>query len=409
MKKRNNEICLNTKYKNKVLYSKKFSLISVIILILCFTLILPGCGNNEPSKTVVGGDGYYNDDQNVDNNQDVNQNEYENEEDEENSYVGIWVTKPIYRYGTVYSEVVKISSYENDTVEFEHKEYVGNINSDYEDGWDVFNWEELKASRSHGTSEIEKAHIGHGIPCFDLQNTNSLHSGTIYIDDNLLYFNEYGNEEFLMYPSDFTSIDTCLAFLNIVYKHYHYSYSDGLELENNNTVSDYTEEDFIPDFDWKQITVDMIKDSATSIYKQIENTVKKDKKKYGVDEIYSVYFTFSAEKNFSGDIKDLNITVWAGYSYEDPNYDLEGDYMIYRYVKATGTFDGITKIEYSDEDFKWTDSLDKELDSYYSITNGTVEEYDNYRDEYIHVEDDTKDLMFKENGDLLDYIYKYNY
>ena len=62
MKKRNNEICLNTKYKNKVLYSKKFSLISVIILILCFTLILPGCGNNEPSKTVVGGDDYYNDD-----------------------------------------------------------------------------------------------------------------------------------------------------------------------------------------------------------------------------------------------------------------------------------------------------------------------------------------------------------
>lgn len=400
MKKRNNEICLNTKYKNKVLYSKKFSLISVIILILCFTLILPGCGNNEPSKTIVGGDDYYNDDQNVDNNQDVNQTEYENEEDEENSYVGIWVTKPIYRYGTVYSEVVKISSYENDTVEFERKEYVGNINSDYEDGWDVFNWEELKPSRSHGTSEIEKAHVGHGIPCFEFHDSNSLRGGTIYIDDNFLYFNEYGNEEFLMYPSDFTSIDTCLAFLNNVYKHYHYSYSDGLELENNNTVSDYTEEDFIPDFDWKQITVDMIKDSATSIYKQIENTVKKDKKKYGVDEIYSVYFTFSAEKNFSGDIKDLNITVWL-------EYDGNNDRVTSTYIKATGTFDGITKIEYSGKDFKLTDSLLENLKTYEDITYREIHEYDNYRNDYIRVEDNSNCMEFKENGNMLDYVCRF--
>ena len=403
MKKRNNEICLNTKYKNKVLYSKKFSLISVIILILCFTLILPGCGNNEPSKTVVGGDDYYNDDQNIDNNQDVNQNEYENEEDEENSYVGIWVTKPIYWLGAIYGEAIEIYSYDNNTIEFERRRYAPEKHG-------TLNWEEVKNSRIHDTVEIKKAHIGHGIPYFDLlKDPNNIYNFSVYIDDDSLYFEEYGKEENLLYPSDFTSLDTCLAFFNIAYEDYTDSFNDGFKLENNKSVSDYTEEDFIPDFDWKQITVDMIKDSATSIYKQIENTVKKDKKKYGVDEIYSVYFTFSAEKNFSGNIKDLNVTVWAGYSYEDPNYDLEGDYMIYRYVKATGTFDGITKIEYSDEDFKWTDSLDKELDSYYSITNGTVEEYDNYRDEYIHVEDDTKDLMFKENGDLLDYIYKYNY
>lgn len=409
MKKRNNEICLNTKYKNKVLYSKKFSLISVIILILCFTLILPGCGNNEPSKTVVGGDDYYNDDQNVDNNQDVNQNEYENEEDEENSYVGIWVSKPIYYLGYIYDVVIEISSYENDTVEFERREYVGNKNSGYEDGWDVFNWEELKEYRIHNTSETKKAHVGHGIPCFDLLKSGSLHNKTIYMDGDLLYFDEYGNEEYLLYPSNFSSIDNCLAFLNNVYKHYNYSHSDGLELENNNTASEYTEEDFLPDFDWKQITVDMIKDSATSIYKQIENTVKKDKKKYGVDEIYSVYFTFSAEKNFSDDIKNLNITVWAKYFYEKPDEEGFDVDVIERYVKATGTFNGITKIEYPDEDFKQTDSLKEKFDSYYSITNGTVEEYDNYRDEYIHVEDDTKDLMFKENGDLLDYIYKYKY
>lgn len=401
MKKRNNEICINTKYKNKVLYSKKFSLISVIILILCFTLILTGCGNNEPSKTVVGGDDYYNDDQNIDNNQDVNQNKYENEEDEENSYVGIWVTKPIYRYGTVYSEVVKISSYENDTVEFEHKEYVGNINSDYEDGWDVFNWEELKASRSHGTSEIEKAHIGHGIPCFDLQNTNSLHSGTIYIDDNLLYFNEYGNEEFLMYPSDFTSIDTCLAFLNIVYKHYHYSYSDGLELENNNTVSDYTEEDFIPDFDWKQITVDMIKDSTESIYNEIINSLKKEIKKFDESRIYGNRFLiFSAEKNFCDDIKNLNITVWLEYD----NNDYQGTYT---YIKATGTFDSITKIEYSGKDFKLTDSLLEKLRTYEDITYGEIHEYDNYRNDYIRVEDNSNCMKFKENGNMLDYVCRF--
>lgn len=401
MKKRNNEKCLNTKYKNKVLYSKKFSLISVIILILCFTIILPGCGNNEPSKTVVGGDDYYNDDQNVDNNQDVNQNEYENEEDEENGYVGIWVTKPIYRYGTVYSEVVKISSYENDTVEFERREYVGNINSDYEDGWDVFNWEELKPSRSHGTSEIEKAHVGHGIPCFDFHDSNSLHGGTIYIDDNFLYFNEYGNEEFLMYPSDFTSIDTCLAFLNIVYKHYHYSHSDGLELENDNTVSDYTEEDFIPDFDWKQITVDTIKSSTESIYNEIINSLKKDIKNFDESRIYSNRFLiFSAEKNFSDDIKNLNITVWLEYD----NNDGRGTYT---HIKATGTFDGITKIEYSGKDFKLTDSLLEKLKTYEDITYGEKHEYDNYRNDYIRVEDNSNCMKFKENGNMLDYVCRF--
>lgn len=401
MKKRNNKICFNAKSKNKVLYSKKFSLISVIILILCFALILPGCGNNEPSKTVVGGDDYYNDDQNIDNSQDVNQTEYENEEDEENSYVGIWVTKPIYRYGTVYSEVVKISSYENDTVEFERKEYVGNINSDYEDGWDVFNWEELKPSRSHGTSEIEKAHVGHGIPCFDFHDSNSLHGGTIYIDDNLLYFNEYGNEEFLMYPSDFTSIDTCLAFLNIVYKHYHYSHSDGLELENDNTVSDYTEEDFIPDFDWKQITVDTIKSSTESIYNEIINSLKKDIKNFDESRIYGNRFLiFSAEKNFSDDIKNLNVTIWL-------EYDNNDDRGTYTYIKATGTFDGITKIEYSGKDFKLTDSLLEKLKTYEDITYGEKHEYDNYRNDYIRVEDNSNCMKFKENGNMLDYVCRF--
>lgn len=290
MKKRNNEICLNTKYKNKVLYSKKFSLISVIILILCFTLILTGCGNNEPSKTVVGGDDYYNDDQNIDNNQDVNQNEYENEEDEENSYVGIWVTKPIYWLGAIYGEAIEIYSYDNNTIEFERRRYAPEKHG-------TLNWEEVKNSRIHDTVEIKKAHIGHGIPYFDLlKDPNNIYNFSVYIDDDSLYFEEYGKEENLLYPSDFTSLDTCLAFFNIAYEDYTDSFNDGFKLENNKSVSDYTEEDFIPDFDWKQITVDMIKDSATSIYKQIENTVKKDKKKYGVDEIYSVYFTFSAEK-----------------------------------------------------------------------------------------------------------------
>ena len=403
MKKRNNEICLNTKYKNKVLYSKKFSLISVIILILCFTLILPGCGNNEPSKTVVGGDDYYNDDQNADNNQDVNQNEYENEEDEENSYVGIWVSKPIYWSGAIYGEAIEIYSYDNNTIEFERRRYAPEKHG-------TLNWEEVKNSRIHDTVEIKKAHIGHGIPYFDLlKDPKNIYNFSVYIDGDSLYFEEYGKEENLLYPSDFTSLDTCVAFFNIAYEDYTDSFYNGFKLENNKSVSDYTEEDFLPDFDWKQITVDMIKDSATSIYKQIENTVKKDKKKYGVDEIYSVYFTFSAEKNFSDDIKNLNITVWAKYFYEKPDEEGFDVDVIERYVKATGTFNGITKIEYPDEDFKQTDSLKEKFDSYYSITNGTVEEYDNYRDEYIHVEDDTKDLMFKENGDLLDYIYKYKY
>ena len=403
MKKRNNEICLNTKYKNKVLYSKKFSLISVIILILCFTIILPSCGNNEPSKTVVGGDDYYNDDQNADNNQDVNQNEYENEEDEENSYVGIWVSKPIYWSGAIYGEAIEIYSYDNNTIEFERRRYAPEKHG-------TLNWEEVKNSRIHDTVEIKKAHIGHGIPYFDLlKDPKNIYNFSVYIDGDSLYFEEYGKEENLLYPSDFTSLDTCVAFFNIAYEDYTDSFYNGFKLENNKSVSDYTEEDFLPDFDWKQITVDMIKDSATSIYKQIENTVKKDKKKYGVDEIYSVYFTFSAEKNFSDDIKNLNITVWAKYFYEKPDEEGFDVDVIERYVKATGTFNGITKIEYPDEDFKQTDSLKEKFDSYYSITNGTVEEYDNYRDEYIHVEDDTKDLMFKENGDLLDYIYKYKY
>lgn len=395
MKKRNNEICLNTKYKNKVLYSKKFSLISVIILILCFTIILPGCGNNEPSKTVVGGDNYYNDDQNVDNNQDVNQNEYENEEEEENSYVGIWVSKPIYWLGAIYGEAIEIYSYDNNTIEFERRRYAPEKHG-------TLNWEEVKNSRIHDTVEIKKAHIGHGIPYFDLlKDPQNIYNFSVYIDGDSLYFEEYGKEENLLYPSDFTSLDTCVAFFNIAYEDYTDSFYNGFKLENNKSVSDYTEEDFLPDFDWKQITVDMIKGSTESIYNEIINSLKKDIKNFDESRIYGNRFlTFSAEKNFSSDIKNLNITVWL-------EYDGNNDRVTSTYIKATGTFDGITKIEYSGKDFKLTDSLLENLKTYEDITYREIHEYDNYRNDYIRVEDNSNCMEFKENGNMLDYVCRF--
>mgnify|MGYP004624069389 CR=1 FL=1 len=69
--------------------------------------------------------------------------------------------------------------------------------------------------------------------------------------------------------------------------------------------------------------------------------------------------------------------------------------------------DGITKIEYSGKDFKLTDSLLENLKTYEDITYREIHEYDNYRNDYIRVEDNSNCMEFKENGNMLDYVCRF--
>ncbi|MDY4813135.1 MAG: hypothetical protein SO152_04710, partial [Ruminococcus sp.] len=150
------------------------------------------------------------------------------------------------------------------------------------------------------------------------------------------------------------------------------------------------------------ITVDMIKDLSISINKQIEKMVEKDNKNFIFENTRDIYFTFSADKNFSGDIKELEITVWEECIYEDLETADETGGLIWKYFKATGTFEKITKIEYPDEDFDWNETQEEMISEYFQATQG----YD-YTGKYIHVDDDSDRLLFVENENTLDYLYRY--
>ena len=391
MKQQNKNKNSEIKSEKEKLNSKQLFNICIITVILCITLIFPGCISEKRTQTIntVSDYGF----RNILNGVSNNQNDYEDTDENESDYVGIWVSKPMVSLGIIYAEAIEICMYDGETVEFERREYIATKKRGLV-------WEEDEKSRIHKTTEIKKGYIKHGIPYFDLYNPERYNNHKIYIDD-VLYYGEYETEEKKLYPSDFTSMDNCIYFLNDIYNGEYTSDLDEIEFkEDKGTVSDYTEEDFIPEYDKTAITVDMIKDLSISINKQIEKMVEKDNKNFIFENTREIYFTFSADKNFSGDIKKLEITVWEECIYEDLETADETGGLIWKYFKATGTFENITKIEYPDEDFDWNETQEEMISEYFQATQG----YD-YTGKYIHVDDDSDRLLFVENENTLDYLY----
>lgn len=395
MKQQNKNNKGKTKLIKENLNSKQLFNICIITVILCFTFIFPGCSNEKRTQTINTGSNYGF--RNIFNGVSNNQNDYEDTEESESDYVGIWVSKPMVSLGIIYAEAIEICMYDGETVEFERREYIATKKRGLV-------WEEDKQSRIHKTTEIKKGYIKHGIPYFDLYNPERYNNHKIYIDD-VLYYGEYEAEENKLYPSDFTSMDNCIYFLNDIYNGEYTSDLDEIEFkEDKGTVSDYSEEDFIPEYDKSAITVDMIKDLSISINKQIEKMVEKYNKNFRLARTRQIYFTFSADKNFSGDIKKLEITVWEECTCEDLETADETGGEIWKYIKATGTFENITKIEYPDEDFDWDETQEELISEYRHAIQG----YD-YRGKYIQVndEEDSDRLLFVENENTLDYLYQY--
>lgn len=116
----------NSKIKSKIekLNSKQLFNICIITVILCFTLIFPGCSNEERTQTVNTGSDYGF--RNIFNGVSNNQNDYEDTDENESDYVGIWVSKPMVSLGIIYAEAIEICMYDGETVEFERREYIAN-------------------------------------------------------------------------------------------------------------------------------------------------------------------------------------------------------------------------------------------------------------------------------------------
>lgn len=232
----------------------------------------------------------------------------------------------------------------------------------------------------------QKAHIGHGVPYFDLYNPEYMYNRKIYLDDDVLYYSEYQKDKFAMYLSDFTSLDTCLSFFEDVYRGYEMD-GEKIIIEDKGTVADYSEDDFVSDFYPGAITEQMVSKYSDSIDSYIEKKVLKENKEYNGGQ---AYFTFTTEKDFSGDIKDIKITVWKEFYYDS-------DPMKPDWIKATGTFKKITKIEYPGKDFD-AESVSDMIDGFFDACNGMESPYRKINTAFR--------FMYLAHNDEVEYLYE---
>ena len=376
-----------SKSENLSFYKKLFIILVAAIVVVTSITGITNCTANilkkdeQPSQSSMIN---YTQNDNNDN------SDYDNNDDD-SKYLGIWISYPFVAPNFAYAYGINIKSYDGKTVDFEYYYFNGTLYDDQTIDWS------LNTKNDDTEEKTATVKLKNGVPVFDLYEDYEYTNKMIYLDDDVLYYEEYGKKDYSMHLSDFSGINTCLKFFNDAYFEYETETTSFGNLTNKDItikrvdVSDYSESDYTIKYEPDTITEKDLKPYAETLYKQLEEKIKKEKKNYSLGTSYLV---FSIDKEFSDDIVDLDLELCVEATMK------KDEKQEFKWINVWSTgkkFENYTVYDEDDEDF----DEDFSPEIYVDIFEGNCVDY-------IQVPSNPNLYYFDDNqSDDLEYVYKY--